>query len=1047
MPGRPFLPDARPVAHRRPHERINTSRADRTGPASSHPDRHSRDNCPLPLHGFRAYSGAMKPFRPSLAPIALFGAALFGLVAAPLAARPAPLPQHGAVHRAIAAHTGTWPFQKSDIAPDPAFRFGQLPNGMRYILRHNETPKGEVIVRMRFDVGSLDEGDNERGFAHFVEHMAFQGSTHVAQGEMVRLLERKGLAFGAHTNAFTTYETTTYHLDLPRNTPDLIDTALMLMRETAGELTITPESVASERSVILSEKRDRNSWQYREAQDRFAFADPKSRYLQRSPIGTDETLNGATAEALRAFWRRNYIPSKAVLVMVGDFDVAAVEGEIRARFADWAAAPVVPQPSAGPIDGADTGRTSIYLDPSLSEHVTITRRSAWRDEPDTWANRRKNLAVTVGYAIINRRLQRLSRRLDPPFRAAQFATNDIFRAGRDTAINVDSIDGRWRRAMTAATTEVRRALEQGFAQSEIDEQMAVLTSLAETAAARSDTQGSVALANAALGMLRGGSLPSDPAANLAFLKAQTASLTPERVLAAVKADMQPLDNPLIRFTGRRAPDGGAPALRTAWDEAFSQPLPTIMEPPPAPFAYTDFGKPGVVVEDKREPHFGIREIRFANGVRLNLKRTTLSRQSVLVHMAIDGGQMLATSDNPLAVEMTGMMGTGGLGKHTLDEMQSLTAGRMVSLGLTATGDSFNASAGTRPKDLLLQLQMMAALITDPGYRQEGENIFHQNANTMFLRLTSTPGSALQSAIGGILSDNDPRFTLQPVTAYRGLTFAKLKQDITERLQHGAIEIGLVGDLDEEAAIADVARTFGALPPREAEFRQYDAQRRRPFTANRGERMLTHTGPADQALIYQVWPTRDDSDPQEKQVFNMLQRILRIELTETLRQKLGRSYSPGASSDLSRVWRGYGTFALSASVDVGSVDLAKQAMDESVTRLAQNPPSPDMMLRARAPLQETIANALNTNGGWLGIVALAQSEPDQIERQVHAAERLNAVTPEAVQAAARKYLSPRDAVRITVLPKTESGGAAGAAAAKPATTHESGFVSQSPAKGS
>lgn len=982
--------------------------------------------------------------------LALVLAALLGTVALPFAA---PLAARTVVHHAAAkpaSSAAVWPFQKSDIAPDPAYRFGRLANGMRYILRHNETPKGEVIVRMRFDVGSLDEEDSERGFAHFVEHMAFQGSTHVAQGEMVRLLERKGLAFGAHTNAFTTYETTTYHLDLPRNTPDLIDTALMLMRETAGELTISPESVNSERGVILSEKRDRNSYQYRETQDRFAFADPNSRYLQRSPIGTDETLNGATAEALRAFWRRNYVPEKAVLVMVGDFDVAQVEAEIRTRFADWAATPASPQPSAGPIDGADTGRNSIYLDASLSEHVTITRRSAWRDEPDTWANRRKGLASTIGYAIINRRLQRLSRRLDPPFRAAQFGTNDIFHAGRDTAINVDSIDGRWRRALTAATTEVRRALEQGFTQSEIDEQLAILNSLAETAAARVETQGSTALANAALGMLRGGSIPSDPAANLAFIKAQTGNMTPERVLAAVKADMQALDNPLIRFTGRRAPDGGTTALRTAWNEAASTPLPTIMEPPPAPFAYTDFGTPGRVVEDRREPTYGIRQIRFANGVRLNLKRTTLSRQSVLVHLAIDGGQMLATSDNPLAVEMTGMMGTGGLGKHTLDEMQSLTAGHIVSLGLSATGDSFNASAGTRPKDLLLQLQMMAALITDPGYRQEGENIFHQNANTMFLRLRATPGNALQSAVGGILSDNDPRFSLQPVTAYRGLTFAKLKRDITERLKHGAIEIGLVGDLDEDAAIADVARTFGALPAREAEFRQYDAQRQRPFTARRGDRTLTHAGPADQALIYDVWPTRDDSDPQEKQVLNMLQRVLRIQLTETLRQKLGRSYSPSASSDLSRVWRGYGTFSISASVDTASVALAKQAIDEAVDGLIKAPPSADLMLRARQPLLETIDNALNTNSGWLGIVALAQSEPDQIERQAHAAERLRAVTPEAVQAAARRYLALPDAVRITVLPETSQDpetSTGTTAATKSVTTNESGFVSRTDAKGS
>jgi zinc protease len=203
-------------------------------------------------------------------------AALLGMIAAPVHARP----RAGRFAGNSPSHDGRAPrhgrhmaVSRAILPPIRPIALAACPT-VRYILRHNETPKGEVIVRMRFDVGSLDEGEKERGFAHFVEHMAFQGSTHVAQGEMVRLLERKGLAFGAHTNAFTTYETTTYHLDLPRNTPDLIDTALMLMRETASELTISPDSVSSERGVILSEKRDRNSWQYREAQDRFAFADP-----------------------------------------------------------------------------------------------------------------------------------------------------------------------------------------------------------------------------------------------------------------------------------------------------------------------------------------------------------------------------------------------------------------------------------------------------------------------------------------------------------------------------------------------------------------------------------------------------------------------------------------------------------------------------------------------------------------------------------------------------------------------------------------------------
>lgn len=192
-------------------------------------------------------------------------------------------------------------FERSDIRPDPAFRFGRLANGLRYIIRRNATPAGTALVRLDVAVGSLDERKSERGYAHFVEHMAFNGSTRVAEGEMVRLLERNGLAFGADTNASTSFDSTLYKLDLPKADPALIDTALMLMRETASELTLSPEAIVRERGVILSEMRDRNSWQLRDTIANTEFFYPRSLFAARFPIGTAKTLQAANAKKLRAF--------------------------------------------------------------------------------------------------------------------------------------------------------------------------------------------------------------------------------------------------------------------------------------------------------------------------------------------------------------------------------------------------------------------------------------------------------------------------------------------------------------------------------------------------------------------------------------------------------------------------------------------------------------------------------------------------------------------------------------------------------------------------
>lgn len=909
-----------------------------------------------------------------------------------------------------------WAFEKSDVPLDPAFKFGRLPNGMRYVIRRNATPKGTAQVRMEIAAGSLDEHDDERGLAHFVEHMAFNGSTRVPEGEMIKLLERQGLAFGADTNASTGYEQTIYRLDLPRNDSALLGTALMLMRETASELTFDPGAVERERGVILAERRDRNTWQFRNLTEQIEFLHPNARYGRRMPIGIEETISAATAEKLRAFWRREYVPAQTTVIVVGDFDPAEVEAAIKAQFGDWRAAPAEARPEAGPVDTKAAGKTDVYIDPALTERIIATRHGPWLDEPDTLAQRRENILRQIGYDIVNRRMMRLSRLPDPPFRDAALGTGGVFKAGRSTNLVVYTVDRKWQRGLTAAALEYRRALAYGFTKAEVAEQVAGLRTAARNAAASADTRNHGALVNAVFALLHDERVPSTPQSALERVEALIPEITPARVLAALKREAVPLIDPLIRFEGRNAPEGGAPAIRAIWNAAAAARVERGKTAAEQAFAYTTFGSPGTVVSDIREPLLGIRELRFANGVRLNLKKTDLERGRVYVQFSLDGGSMLATADNPLAVAMMPMFTSGGLGKHSQDELQSLLAGHTVGTSVTSTPETFVAAAETTPEDLALQLQVMAAFITDPGFRPEGELRYRLDINNYFAQLNAAPGSALNAAIGGILSDDDPRFTLQKVEKYRALTFAKLRQDIADRLAKGAIEIGIVGDIDEDQATALVAKTFGTLPAREADFRAYADRRHRTFTADTSPRVIRHTGPADQALIRVTWPSRDDSDPQEKQVLNLLERIVRLELTDQLRERLGKTYSPSAASDPSPYFPGYGTFAVTASVDVQDVPAVRAAIAATIARLRDRPVDADLMRRAREPLLESFDNALKTNQGWMTLVDRAQTEADRLERQVHARDRLSAVTATQVQAAARQYLAADRGVDVTVLPQ-------------------------------
>jgi zinc protease len=912
-----------------------------------------------------------------------------------------------------------WPFETSDLPVDPGYVFGELDNGMRYILRENATPEGTALVRMRIGSGSLAENENERGLAHFLEHMAFNGSTNIPEGEMIPLLEREGLAFGADTNASTGFEAITYMLDLPRNDEALLGTAMMLMRETASELTIAPESVERERGVIIAERRDRRGYAQRAREDGFEFISPDARYTQRLPIGTLEVIETATADDIRGLYERTYTPSNTTLVIVGDFPVEVMEAAIRSHFAHWASAPAPPEPATGPVDVARKGASDIFLDPALSESLTLTMLAPYIDEDDTVAARKASILRGIAYGIIRRRLDRLARSAEAPFRAARFSAGAIFEDARTNTLSIASEDGKWRAGMLAAVQSVHEAAVFGFTRTEVTEQLANIRTSLENRVSGAGTRTNSFYARAALGVVSNESVPTTPQFQLSLFEEMEATITPDAVLGAFRERLIPFDDPLIRFQGREAPEGGKEALRLAFTEAMALPISPIQETATKAFAYNDFGAPGEVILDTRDERLGFRYITFANNVRLTLKTTDIREDRVAYRLLLDGGSLMNTREDPLRTYLIGSLSAGGLGEHSRDELQTVLAGRSVGFSASNTAEAFSFTGATTPRDLGLQMQLLTAALTDPGYRPEGIEQFRRGIDNFFQTLNSTPFRAFGNAAGAILSDNDPRFSLQPREAFFELDYQRLSAAISDRLSTGAIELSLVGDFDEAEAIASVAATLGALPAREPEFRVRGEARNRQFTSNRTRHVLTHEGEADQALLRMVWPTNDDSDFAEEMRLSLLARMVRIELTDRLREELGQAYSPTASSSMSKIYPGYGTFSLTASLDVAEVEAARAAITAMIADFREEPINPDLIQRARQPLLEAYDNALKSLGGWMQLADRAQSEGHRLERWFTGPDTLRAITPEELSAAAQRYLSPDDAVEFLVLPKQNS----------------------------
>ncbi|MBL8649658.1 MAG: insulinase family protein [Sphingopyxis sp.] len=905
-----------------------------------------------------------------------------------------------------------WNFAPSDVPVDPNIVFGVLPNGMKYALLKNTTPRDSVSLRLRFDVGSFAEADDQRGLAHFLEHMAFNGSTHVPEGEMVKLLERKGLAFGADTNAVTGFDATVYQLDLPNASDDLIDTGLMLMRETGSELTIDPAAVDRERGIILSERRARDTYQLRSLIDQLDFQMKGVIAPNRIPVGTVEVIQSAPAARIRDLYDRYYRPERATLVMVGDFDPAAVEAKIKARFADWKGrGPAGADPDIGMIDYKRASAADDFVDPAINDSVTLTAFKPWVKLPDTKAKRADDLAEEIGEAIVSRRIAKLALAEDSPILGGYFGESNGWDIFDQVTFGATAKTGAWREAQALIEQEWRRAAQHGFTQAEVDEQLANRRTAIKNAVAGVDTRRSENLADVLVEAAKGDFVVVRPETAQTLFDTAAPSLDAAAVSAAFQKRMAGLGAPLARVTSKTPIEGGTDAILAALKASQQVAVAAPAAATSVAFAYTDFGTPGKIVSDQRIEDLGIRRIRFANNVMLNIKTTDFQKDAVYLSLRIDGGSLLATKEDPTRVALAGSISLGGLEAHSRDELSTIFAGRTVSSSVGSATDSFGGTARTSPEDFRLQAQLMAAFLTHPGYRPDGLALIRRFLPQQYAANDATPAAVLGRDAGGILANNDPRATTPPLDTMMTLDWASLKPAVADSFAQGAIEIGVVGDIDEAAAIQAIAATFGALPERRPAFDPRPDARIRDYAKDRSERTLIHKGPAEQAEVRVYWPARDDSDLGEAMRLQLLSRVMQLMLTEELREKLGESYSPGAGASLSDDFPGYGHLFAASNIDFKDIATTRAAILGIARELRDTPVDADLLDRARKPMLEAMTKARRENAYWVPYVAAATSKEARLDRSRKSIAEVEVATPAELQALAKRYLTDDKALVI------------------------------------
>ena len=914
-----------------------------------------------------------------------------------------------------------WSHEKSDIMPDPTAVFGKLENGMRYMILPNSEPPNRLSLRLHIAAGSLMEEEDQRGVAHFLEHMVFNGTKrHKDANTLIREMQTRGIAFGAHVNAYTSFDETVYMLDLPDLKPDTMKLTFGVFRDFADGALLSAEEIDAERGVILAEKASRDSVGYRMMLKQFQTLLPGSLIGERFPIGVEEVIKNAPRERFVDFYRRYYTPERMTFVAVGHINAAELELTIKETFGTL----VNPEePGADPVMGElaiPEGVTPhIFSDAELaSTDVSLNLVRRFERKPDSKETRAARFPVEIAHSILSRRFERITKQENSPVSAGSASKFALFNELEMGSVSLTAADDRWQEVVPVLEQELRRAKEHGFTEAELSEAKANLLNAYREAVKRKDTRKSDSLATAIARTVNEGSVFSTPEADLELSEEILNGITVAEVHADFVKFWEAPGYHLVLST-KEAPKDAAETLTKLYDKSAE----TAVDPPVAraliPFGYTDFGKPGSIASTIEVEDLGITQIKLANNVRINLKKTDFEKNRIRTYARIGTGQLSQPKGTPMLDKFANaIFDGGGLGKHTNDQLSEILAGRNTSVGLSIGEDAFSLSGSTTPEDQLLQLQIMVASITDPGYRPEALWQFQKAIPMLFQSIKHTTSGPMME-MDAWLHGGDFRFTIPTQDQISNYTIDQVKAWLTPELEKGYLELTIVGDFNQETLLKDLLATFGSLAKRDAAPPVKTALSRKvDFPEPPLEKTFSYESKIPQAAATAVWKTDGmRGNIPEVRRLNVLSEIYGDRLREEIREKLGASYSPNAGAGGSDALEGMGYLIGQSIGKPDDIPLLLTTMETIATEFSEKGATQDELDRALAPTLSNLEKTLRDNSYWLStVLSQSQSDPEKLELARSRDKDYRSMTLKEINVLAKRYYAPGNLHKISILPK-------------------------------
>jgi zinc protease len=908
----------------------------------------------------------------------------------------------------------------SKLPLDPAVHVGKLPNGITFYVRRNDQPAKRVSLRLAVKAGSIDEADDQRGLAHMLEHMAFNGSTHFKPGELVAYFESVGVAFGPHVNAYTSYDETVYMLNVPTDRAGALDHALQALSDFAGGMSLTDKEIDKERGVVLEEWRQRLGVASRlqGITDRAVYG--QSKYAERLPIGLPDSIQHFPYQRLRDFYRDNYTADRIAIVVAGDLDAAAAEQLIRQYFAAIPGRKSAKRPIY-PVPAHNDTRVAVATDPEAQASSVSVFHTRPLRKSLTVGDYRRDLVRSLFEAMLNARLAEIARRPDAPFLGASAGDDTLGRTVEAFGVSARVNEGGIPKGIEALEQELARVRQFGFGDAELERVKKATLASYERAFNERDKSESPGFASEMVSLFLNDVPTPGIATEFELAKrfvptvttTETAALARElvtetnRVVIAVAPEKKGVTPP-AEASVREALHSGAAATLTAWHDDSKGT--TLMASTPTP---------GTVTGRREIREIGVTVLTLSNGVNVWLKPTDFKNDQIIFTAWAKGGLAdVPEMDYRNAALMTNLVGTSGVGGLSPVDLGKLLSGQIANASLSMGPYTHGLSGGATPKDIETALQLMYLSFTSANHDPDAFELMKRRLRANLANQTQSPGAVFGEHVRLLNTSNHFTARSMKVDDVDALDQSKMEAFYKSQFANAAdFTFFFVGAFDVEKITPLLATYIGALPSQGKATSTYSTVRLQFPTGVKKEVVNKGQEPKAQTVITFFADT--NLDELEMHRLRAATAILERHLRDQLREELGGTYSVGVDYSNTLPQPGYGT----TSVQFGSSpDRAESLVATVMTELdkmRREGPSADDVQKVKETEKEGLETSFKQNGFWIGALQTAQMlgwDPVSI---IHRTERTDSLTVENIHAAFSKYF-PADRYTIaTLMPEKAS----------------------------